>query len=561
MRSSKLCIYIYTISMGNFFIYIKIEGLKFLVSLDFKSFKYGLSINFGDINLENINIFVNTYLFPFSRNHEIFDITSLYWLEYLILLFIFSLFSLICLEKLNRNIRDSGYTLCIWYFFFLSIYSIFWYLPLVSAIFQSNIVTCFMYQNGAFCLTWFSYVVKTFIIFIGFFFFCCIKHNERLLISFEYCLFIVGAILSSFYMITSNSLLVIFLFMEMQSFIFYILCSMHNTKNTIENLSMEACLKYFIYGSFASAFFLFGVALIYASIGTLDIYQIMYNLQDSYLNNSGILFLGAFLILIGILFKLAIFPFHVWIGDVYQGAGYVTLIFLAIIPKLAFFVLFFNLYKLLFQFIPLCNDFLLFFAFCSIIYGALTALYQTDIKRFVAFSAINNAGYILLLFIVQPNVVVPFYYLVIYLIVSFTFLIILNIMRSMVNVNIEKVSDLSLILSNNIFFSIFLVMTILSFCGIPIFAGFFGKFILIKGLVSWYNYFLVIIFVLVTVLTCAYYIRLIRFIFNFKNLELFQYSFSAISYNRVLPVLFLVSLNIFFMVYQVPFFLFLNSCL
>jgi NADH-quinone oxidoreductase subunit N len=99
--------------------------------------------------------------------------------------------------------------------------------------------------------------------------------------------------------------------MEMQSFIFYILCSMHNTKNTIENLSMEACLKYFIYGSFASAFFLFGVALIYASIGTLDIYQIMYNLQDSYLNNSGILFLGAFLILIGILFKLAIFPFHV----------------------------------------------------------------------------------------------------------------------------------------------------------------------------------------------------------------------------------------------------------
>jgi hypothetical protein len=64
--------------MGNFFIYIKIEGLKFLVSLDFKSFKYGLSINFGDINLENINIFVNTYLFPFSRNHEIFDITSLY---------------------------------------------------------------------------------------------------------------------------------------------------------------------------------------------------------------------------------------------------------------------------------------------------------------------------------------------------------------------------------------------------------------------------------------------------------------------------------------------------
>jgi NADH-quinone oxidoreductase subunit N len=191
---------------------------------------------------------------------------------------------------------------------------------------------------------------------------------------------------------TANDLLTMFVALEVFSLPLYLLCALARRRRL---LSQEAALKYFLLGSFASAFFLFGVALVYGYAGRVDFAGI--NAQVSGSTASPVLlYTGLAMLAIGLLFKAAAVPFHVWTPDVYQGAPTPVTALMAACTKVAAFggllrVLYVAFEKAQWEFQPVLGA----IAALTMIVGAILAVTQTDIKRLLAYSSIANAGYLL----------------------------------------------------------------------------------------------------------------------------------------------------------------------
>jgi NADH-quinone oxidoreductase subunit N len=191
----------------------------------------------------------------------------------------------------------------------------------------------------------------------------------------------------------ANDLIVIFLGLEIMSIALYVLAAM----NARRNESGEAALKYFILGSFSSAIFLYGIALVYGATGTSNLPQIADYLSRNILLHNGLLLGGMALLLVGFLFKVAAVPFHLWTPDVYQGSPTPVTGFMAAIAKAGGFAALLRVFISSFGTLRMdWQPVVWVIAILTLVLGATVALVQSDIKRMLAYSSINHAGFVLL---------------------------------------------------------------------------------------------------------------------------------------------------------------------
>lgn len=312
-------------------------------------------------------------------------------------------------------------------------------------------------------------------------------------VSYEILILILLSLEGMFLMLVANDFFIMYCAIELQSMSLYILSCIKR----YSNLSVEAGLKYFIYGSFASGMLLYGISLVYGSLGVTDfsnIYLLLYSMsQDASALPLSVVY-GFLLILAGLFFKLGITPFHFWVADIYEGSPTIITYFFAVIPKISILFILCRAFTFVlnpkYAIITYSYFFILLFIICailSIFFGSIGAIYQTKIKRLLAYSAIANLGFILLGFSTASVIgfMASFYYFFIYLFASIQIFYILTIVRRQVSfLKIKNVVELVAISHANFFLSFIFVFGLLSFAGIPPLAGFFGKFLVF---LLWYE--------------------------------------------------------------------------
>ena len=318
-----------------------------------------------------------------------------------------------------------------------------------------------------------------------------------------YALFIfslIGGILLCSY----NSLVMLFLGIEILSIPLYILAA-SNRKNLFSN---EAGLKYFLMGSFASCFLLLGITFIYGTANSFDMNVIAQYVNANPGNLSPLFITGAVLILGSFIFKVSAVPFHFWAPDVYQGSPTVITAFMATVVKTAAFgglIRFIN--GTIFPETAIWSDVLNVIAILTLIVGNILALYQTNLKRLLAYSGIANAGYILVAVATLREETFGYvlYYLTAYGVGSMIAFTIYFIVKD--QTGIDSIAGLKGLFSKNKFLAAVLAFTMLSLAGIPPLAGFFGKYAIFVNAINANAIWLVIIAILTSLIGVYYYLR------------------------------------------------------
>lgn len=338
---------------------------------------------------------------------------------------------------------------------------------------------------------------------------------QQNILSFEILILMVISLLGLMLLTSSFHFITLYLAIEIQSLSFYILTASQKKSS----FAIEAAFKYFILGSIASSFILFGTSIVYGVTGSLnfgDIYMILNNLN--YVEHIDILFgifYGLLFILVGILFKTGAVPFHFWLPDVYEGTSNNVTAFFAIVPKIAYVSL---LIRFMFDiFSDVSTFFEIIFEICAIssmVIGALSALRQTKVKRLLAYSSISHVGFILIGFTANlyESITYILFYVIIYTITSinlWTTFLVLNIN----NKPIKYLTDLSNLVSYNKILSFIIVLNLFSMAGIPPLAGFFAKFFIFATAIKANKFGIVFISILVSILSCFYYLKFIKIIF------------------------------------------------
>jgi NADH-quinone oxidoreductase subunit N len=305
----------------------------------------------------------------------------------------------------------------------------------------------------------------------------------------------------------SNHLLILFIGIEVMSVSFYILSGyMRNNAK-----SVESSLKYFLLGAFATGFLVYGIALIYGSTGSMDYNQIALNINNNALNFPALLPVGVALIVIGLSFKAAAFPFHQWAPDVYQGAPTIVTAFMSTAGKAAAFAAFIPIVTVLMPSAPVKLQ--MIFAVMSaatMLIGNISALAQTNIKRMLAFSSVAHAGYIMMGLVSgsQYGYSGIVFYLTAYMFMQIGSFIIVAILER----NGEKyleLSDYAGLSKRHPVLAAFMTIFMLSLAGIPPFAGFFGKYFLFTAAIDAGFLWLTLVGVLSSIISVYFYIGLI----------------------------------------------------
>lgn len=315
-------------------------------------------------------------------------------------------------------------------------------------------------------------------------------------------------------LVSANSLLMIFLGLELLSLPTYVLVGIRrNDRN-----SCEAALKYFLFGSFATVLLVFGVALLYAHFGTMELSQIASAVKVLDPNQDKVLVLsGMALLLIAIAFKVGAVPFHMWLPDAYQGAPTPVTALMGSAVKVAGFGL--AIRVLWDTFLPLVSvwgGILHWLAILTVFVGNLAALVQDNLKRMFAYSSISHAGYLLMGVSALNSAQTPsaqpiFYYLVTYgLMFLGLFAIIALLEKQTKNVEIHHLSGLGF--SHKILGASIAIFA-LSAAGIPPTAGFFAKYFLFLEAVRAGYTWLVALLVISSVIGAYYYLRVIVYLY------------------------------------------------
>lgn len=349
--------------------------------------------------------------------------------------------------------------------------------------------------------------------------FCLIIQTDYMIkqkiFSFEINILILISLLGLMLLVSSFNFITLYLAIELQSLSFYILTALKKKSP----LSIEAALKYFILGSIASSFILFGISIIYGVFGTLNFGNIFLILSNIYYVENINLIIGlinGFLfILAGIFFKMGAAPFHFWLPDVYEGAPNNVTAFFAIVPKIAFIGLLIRFIFDIFADISFFFEIIFYIAaILSMLIGSLSALQQRKIKRLLAYSSISHVGFILIGFTSNLFDSIPYIllYIIIYIIMS------INLWTSYISLYINHkpikyLTDLSNIFSFNKVLAFIIVLNILSMSGIPPLAGFFSKLFLFISAIKAKYFGLVFFSVLISILSSFYYLRMIKIIF------------------------------------------------
>jgi NADH-quinone oxidoreductase subunit N len=333
----------------------------------------------------------------------------------------------------------------------------------------------------------------------------------------EYYSLIAFALSGMLFAASSNDFAMLFVSIELITITFYVLTSFQRGRL----VSLEAGVKYLILGALSSAFLVFGIALVWGTTGQLNFTELA-KVAAQFETNK-IFLLGVLFVLVGLGFKIAAFPFQIWVPDVYQGAPTPTTAFLAVGSKAAGFVL---LLRVLFTALPDVTrhwaDLLIVISGITILYGNLCALPQRNLKRLLGYSSISHAGYLLLgvAALSTTGQAALLYYLAGYLFtVVAAFLVICVVMRHLDNEDISALAGLN---QRSPLLAATMTLSMVSLAGIPPMAGFFGKFLLLKAVIQQgatnHGYYCLAFTALVgVVISLYYYFGVIRAIYWSRN--------------------------------------------
>jgi NADH-quinone oxidoreductase subunit N len=318
-----------------------------------------------------------------------------------------------------------------------------------------------------------------------------------------YALIVFGAV--GMCLLTSAvELLVVFIALEISSISTYILAGYRKQTGR----SPEAAIKYFLLGSFATAFLLYGIALIFGATGTTQIYQIARLAPVA--QNQTLVLAALALMLVGILFKVSAAPFHVWTPDVYEGAPSPVVALLSTAPKAAAFAL---LLRVVYEMFPnlrsIWAPLLWIVAVLSMTVGNLAALRQQNVKRMLAYSAIAHAGYLLAAFAGSGSIGIAAasFYIAAYAAMNVGIFAVLTLVAGY-DEHLSLIDDFRGLMYRSPFLASLLIFFLISLIGIPFTGGFFGKFYSFSAAVDGGAIALAIIGLLNSGLAAAYYLRL-----------------------------------------------------
>ena len=333
------------------------------------------------------------------------------------------------------------------------------------------------------------------------------------ILKIEYPILILCSVLGMMIMISSNDLIVFYMGLELQSLALYVLASF----NRDQIKSSEAGLKYFVLSALSSGLLLYGCSLIYGFTGSTNFNVIANELNSSeYALTFGIVF-----ILVGLSFKISAVPFHMWAPDVYEGSPTSVTLFFTMVPKIAALTVFIRfLYVPFLYLIDQWQIILIFLSIASMVFGAVAAIGQKNLKRLIAYSSIGHVGYALAGLATGSNegIQSSVIYITIYILMNLGLFSCLLMMKRN-NVYYEQIDDLSGLSKNHPLLSLSLLIILFSLAGIPPLAGFFAKFYIFKSVLEQSMFFLAIVGLLSTVVAAFYYLRLIKIMYFDKEKE------------------------------------------
>ncbi|MXZ84194.1 MAG: NADH-quinone oxidoreductase subunit N [Acidimicrobiia bacterium] len=308
-------------------------------------------------------------------------------------------------------------------------------------------------------------------------------------------------------MASANNLIVLFLGLEILSLAVYVLVAMHLRRAE----SQEAGIKYFVLGAFASAFLLYGIALVYGATGSLNLIEIEGILQNSDLSDNGLLLAGMGMLLVGFGFKVAAVPFHAWTPDVYQGAPSPVVSYMAAGVKAAGFA---AMLRVFFGgFGGLADDWqpvVFGLAIASLAVGSMLAIVQTDVKRILAYSSISHAGFILVgvQAATDDGVASVLFYLAAYAAMAIGSFAVITLVSGPGDEGTGLDSLRGLAARHPLLAAAFTVL-LLSQAGIPFTVGFWAKFEVITAAVDARSFWLAVIAMLAAVVAAFLYLRIV----------------------------------------------------
>lgn len=322
----------------------------------------------------------------------------------------------------------------------------------------------------------------------------------------EYYCLILFSLTGALMVCAYHNFAMLFIGIEVMSVALYILVGIRKSDFS----SNEAALKYFLMGAFSTGFLLFGITLLYGATGTFDITGVKNYLIANPTGISPLFYGGILLLLVGLLFKVGAAPFHFWTPDVYDGAPILITTYMSTVVKVASFAGFIKLFSYVFS--PL-HDFwtpvLLVVIVITLFVGNITALMQTSFKRMLAYSSISHAGYMLFAIIglgANANSSI-FTYGIAYSLASVAaFAGLILVKRSHGSDHFVAFDGLG---KKNPLLALVITVAMLSLAGIPLTAGFIGKFMLFRSAMADYHIILLLLAVVNAAIGVYYYLRVV----------------------------------------------------
>jgi len=326
----------------------------------------------------------------------------------------------------------------------------------------------------------------------------------------EYYLLGLLAVLGMSIMASANNFLTIYLGLELLSLALYAMVAMHKKSN----LATEAAMKYFVLGSLASGFFLYGISLFYGVTGHIELSPIGQVLRS---HTDPLPIVALIFVLAGVIFKFGAVPFHIWVPDVYEGAPTPTTLFISSAPKVAAFAI---TIRILVQVAPSLQidwqQILIVAAILSMFLGNLLAIAQTNLKRMLAYSSIAHVGYTLLGLIAGPNSAdgysaALFYILTYVLVVAGAFAVIIILNRE--GPEFDQLDDYRGLNARSPWLAFMMLLLLFSMAGVPPAVGFFAKFGLLKALVQANLVWLAVLALIFALIGAYYYLRVVMLMY------------------------------------------------
>ena len=333
---------------------------------------------------------------------------------------------------------------------------------------------------------------------------------ERGLLRGEYYVLSLLAMLGIMVIISANSLLTIYLGIELLALSLYALVAFDRDSG----IAAEAAMKYFVLGAIASGTLLYGISIVYGVTGTFALDELALRLSSDGSAGIGLLF-GLSFIVVGISFKFGAVPFHTWIPDVYHGAPTSVTLFLGSAPKIAYFALAIRvLAEGLAATGTAWSDMLTVLSVLSMALGNVVAIAQSNLKRMLAYSTISHVGFILLGFIAgtPEGYQASMYYTIAYVLMAAgSFGMILFLSRK--GYEADELDDFKGLNARSPWFAAVMLMFMFSTAGVPPFIGFFAKLYVILAVLDQGMVWLAVLAVFFSVIGAFYYIRIVKLMY------------------------------------------------